>query len=107
MHIEMPGAETPDVEWVIDVDGKEIEDWTLEEYKTLLGFYPPIPQYGGVSMYDTVNRLYAGVTLWDWPFGKNLTLYLQNLSEVSVKVWMWNIQLYCFKDGTTYYFLGR
>jgi hypothetical protein len=96
MRVTMPDATPPDVAFIIYIDGWEIVDWTLEEYKNLIGFTPPVAGYGGVSIYDTTLRRYAGGTFWEWPFNDHLRVCLANYTSVEVTLDVWSMQVYSF-----------
>jgi intein/homing endonuclease len=66
------------------------------EYYSLIGFWPPVSGYGGCSIYDTVNRRYAWWTTYVpelGDFSELLQVWLANLTDVTVTVNVWDVQL--------------
>ena len=66
-----------------------------EEYYELIGFRP-VPGYGGCTVYDTVNRKYAWWTTYVpelGDFDEFLQVWLANLTNVTVTVDVWDVQL--------------
>lgn len=94
--ITMPDDTPPEVEFEIKFDETLVLDWTCHEYYALLGLYPPAPGYGGCSIYDTVRRRYAWWTTYVPELGdftEVLQVWLANLTDVTVTVNVWDVQL--------------
>lgn len=102
-HVTLPDVDAPEVGFSFDIDGNVLTDWSLETYKTWLGFYPPVAGYGGCSIYNTTNHKFAGGTFWDWAFSERLKVFFVNNTDGDVLVDIWSIQVYGFKDGTIFY----
>jgi hypothetical protein len=93
LMVKMPDDTPPDVEFVVTVDGFEVEDWTIYEYKLLeLSFQAP--EYGGYTKYDTVNHEYAKYSYWGWVFAKSLKVEVWNLTDVDAELLMWDVQYF-------------
>lgn len=94
--VTMPDATPPEIEFELKFDEDVILDWTANEYYSLLGFWPPVSGYGGCSIYDTVNRRYAWWTTYVpelGDFSELLQVWLANLTDVTVTVNVWDVQL--------------
>jgi hypothetical protein len=98
MMVRMPDETPPDVGFVVNIDGNEIEDWTIHEAHEL-GMDKIIPGYAGVLRYDTANKLYSYFSYWlMWPFTKGLRVEVANLTDVDVELVMWDVQFFA-KSG--------
>jgi hypothetical protein len=94
MMVKMPNETPPDVEFVVRIDGKEIEDWTIYEAHEL-GMDKVISGYAGVLRYDTTNKLYSYFSYWlMWPFTRSLRVEVYNLTDVDVELVMWDVQYF-------------
>jgi hypothetical protein len=84
---------TPDVEFVITVDGFEVEDWSIHEYHDI-GMDYKAPMYGGYTVYDDVNKIYGKYSLWMWNFGKSLKVELWNVGDTDAVIDTWDVQFF-------------
>jgi hypothetical protein len=93
--ITMPDATPPEVEFKIRFDEYTVEDWTCEEYYSLLGFHA-ISGYGGWTIYDPAKRKYAWWTTYVpglGDFSELIQVWLVNLTDVEVTVDVWDVEL--------------
>jgi hypothetical protein len=94
MLVKMPDDTPPDVGFVVNIDGWEIEDWTIYEAHEL-GLDKPISGYAGVLRYDTANKLYSYFSYWlMWPFTRSLRVEIANFTDVDVELVMWDVQFF-------------
>jgi hypothetical protein len=89
--ITMPDATKPEVRFNCVFDGNKVEDYTVEEYWSLIGMHNAA-LYGGVNIYDTTKRLYAWWTCWRFKFSERLEVFLVNTTDVVVHVNIWDVQ---------------
>jgi len=92
--IIMPDDTKPEVQFELQFDENYMLDWTCEEYYSLIGFMP-VPGYGGCTIYDTTNKVYAWWSNWEGTGGFNslLRVFLHNLTNVTVTVNIWDVEL--------------
>jgi hypothetical protein len=94
MMVKMPDDTPPDVGFVVNIDGHEIEDWTIYEAHEL-GLDKHISGYAGVLRYDVANRLYSYYSYWlMWPFTRSLRVEIYNLTDVDAELVMWDVQYF-------------
>jgi len=92
--ITMPDDTKPEVQFEVLFDDNLVFDWTCEEYYSLLGL-KSIAGYGGYMIYDPVGKMYSWWTHWGHfgDFNSLLRVWLSNLTNVTVSVNVWDVQL--------------
>jgi hypothetical protein len=92
--VRMPDETPPDVGFVVNIDGHEIEDWTIHEAHEL-GLDKHIAGYAGVLRYDTASRLYSYFSYWlMWPFTRSLRVEVANFTDVDAELVIWDVQFF-------------